>query len=84
MRDCDELEEALVRIRNWAQEAYPTEVFPEPDMKQVRSALEAAGVSLGAVSAHILRHALAGVGKIAQEALGKNSDEFLNGNKEIE
>lgn len=52
----------------WA-EAYPLDVFPAPDLARARVALEAAGMSLDAISASAMRHVIAGVGKIAREAL---------------
>lgn len=64
----DELEEALQRIIQWS-EAYPLEIFPEPDLKKARALLEAGGITLDSVSAHCMRHVVEGVGKIAREAL---------------
>lgn len=59
--------EALKQIADWAS-AYPLDVFPEPDLKRAHEVLEAAGLSLGAISAHAMRHVLAGVQKIAAAA----------------
>lgn len=64
----DELIEALQKIVSWS-EAYPLEVFPEPDLKKARDLLAAGGITLDAVSAHCMRHVVEGVGKIAREAL---------------
>lgn len=64
----DDLESALYRIKQWS-EAYPLEVFPEPDLKKARALLEAGGITLDSVSAHCMRHCVKGVGKIAKEAL---------------
>lgn len=64
----DELEEALQRIVQWA-DAYPIDIFPEPDLKKARALLEAGGVTLDSVSAHCMRHVVEGVGKIARGAL---------------
>lgn len=64
----DELTEALFRIQQWS-EAYPLDIFPEPDLKKARALLEAGGITLDAVSAHCMRHCVEGVGKIAKEAL---------------
>jgi hypothetical protein len=63
--------EALKQISDWAQ-AYPLDVFPEPDLKRAHEVLEAAGLSLGAISAHAMRHVLDGVQKIA--AAGTTKD----------
>ena len=59
--------EALRQITEWAK-AYPLDVFPEPDLKRAHEVLEAAGMSLGAISAHAMRHVLTGVQKIAMAA----------------
>lgn len=63
------LTEALGRIVEWS-EAYPLDVFPEPDFEKVRSVLEASGMTLDAVSASNMRHVLKGAGAIARAALG--------------
>jgi hypothetical protein len=62
-------EEALQRIVQWS-EAYPLDIFPEPDLKKARQLLEAGGMTLDAISAHCMRHVVEGVGKIAKQALG--------------
>jgi len=61
-------EEALQRIVQWA-DAYPLDIFPEPDFKRVNEVLTAAGMTVDAISASAMRHVIAGVGKIAREAL---------------
>lgn len=70
----DTLETALERIVQWA-EAYPLDVFPEPDFKRVHEVLKAAGLGLDQVSASNMRHVVKGVGEIARSALGKGSDD---------
>ena len=62
-------EEALQRIKSWS-EAYPTSVFPEPDILKAARVLEQNGLTLDSISAHCMRHVIAGVGAIAAEALG--------------
>ncbi len=69
----DELSTALHMIAQWS-EAYPTTIFPEPDLKKARELLEAGGITLDAISAHCMRHVVQGVGKIARDALNKESD----------
>ena len=64
----DLLRQALHRIRSWS-EAYPIDIFPEPDLKKARELLEAGGITLDSISAHCMRHVIEGVGKIAKEAL---------------
>ncbi len=64
----DELIEALQRIVQWS-EAYPLDIFPEPDLKKARDLLAAGGITLDAISAHCMRHVIEGVGNIARDAL---------------
>jgi hypothetical protein len=66
-------EEALERIDQWA-DAYPLEVFPEPDMKAVRKALEAAGITIDCVSASNMRHVITQVKHITSAALEFTDD----------
>jgi len=68
----DFYEDALMSILSWAT-AYPISVFPEPDLVKARSLLEAGGMTLDAVSASNMRHALSGVGRIAAEAISAAS-----------
>ena len=67
----DRLEEALQRIAHWA-DAYPLDVFPEPDeayYKKAHEVLTANGMTLDRLSAAAMRHVVKGVGRIAKEAL---------------
>jgi hypothetical protein len=61
-------ENALNRISQWAQ-AYPLEVFPEPDFDKARELLKAGGMTLDAISASNMRYVINGVGDIANKAL---------------
>lgn len=68
---CEELEEALTRIAQWA-DAYPPGVFIPPtpaQLKRAHEVLKAFGMSIDGISAHAMRHALAGVGEIAKGVL---------------
>jgi hypothetical protein len=56
-KDMLALQEALAEINQWA-EAYPLDLFPEPDFKQVAAALSAAGITLDCVSASNMRHVI--------------------------
>jgi len=67
-RERDALREALERIEQWGR-AYPLSVFPEPDFAKAREALEAAGLTLDAVSASNMRYIVEGVSEIARAAL---------------
>jgi len=62
-------EEALQQIAQWSN-AYPTTVFPEPDLDKARMLLEAGGITLDSISAHCMRHVIKGVGDIAKNVLG--------------
>jgi hypothetical protein len=62
------LEAALHRIVQWS-EAYPLDIFPEPDLEKAHELLKAGGITLDAVSAHCMRRVVRGVGMIAREAL---------------
>ena len=69
---CDELEEALWRIAQWA-DAYPSDIFHVPtpaELKKAHEVLKANGITIDALSAYSMRHALRGVGDIAKGALG--------------
>lgn len=64
----EKFETALRNIVQWS-EAYPVDIFPEPDWVKVRALLEAGGVTLDSVSASCMRRVVKGVGEIAQKAL---------------
>lgn len=50
----------LETIRRWC-DAYPVEVFPEPDMRKAHELLKAGGMTLDAVSASNMRRVLDGI-----------------------
>ena len=64
----ERMENALHQISQWAQ-AYPLDVFPEPDFKKAYEVLKAADVSLGAVAASSMRHVITQVQAIVNAAL---------------
>jgi hypothetical protein len=64
----ERLEAALQRIVQWS-EAYPLDIFPEPNLVRARALLEAGGITLDSISAHCIRHVIEGAGQIAREAL---------------
>ena len=66
----DRLREALEQLVTWS-EAYPLDIFPEPDLKRAHEVLTAHGMTLDALSAKAARHVIEGVGKIARAALAK-------------
>lgn len=55
--EIERLKDDFERLREWA-DAYPVEVFKEPDFKRVNQVLDAAGLSLTAVSASNFRYVL--------------------------
>jgi len=61
--EVEKRDEALDQIRNWA-DAYPLQVFPEPDLKRAAAVLHDAGMTLDAISASNMRHVLSGVKRI--------------------
>jgi hypothetical protein len=62
------LGDALERLRDWA-DAYPLDVFPEPDFEKAQELLQFGGITLDAISASIIRHVV--------EAVRKQVDEIL-------
>jgi hypothetical protein len=58
----EELEDCLQKIVNWC-DAYPLDIFPEPDFEAVKFALASKGIKLDAVSASNMRHVVNGVKK---------------------
>lgn len=62
----DELEDKLQKIKNWC-DAYPLEVFPEPDLDEVAFILKENGMTLDAVSASNMRHVLNGIKDIVDQ-----------------
>lgn len=67
-----DLTDALQQLQSWV-EAYPIDIFPEPDLKKAAELLRAGGLTLDAVSASASRHVLAGIKKIVNRALAKES-----------
>ena len=75
------LTEALEEIEDWSH-AYPIAAFPEPDFTKARAALEAAGMTLDAVSASNMRHVVNRVAAMARKALAalaQTQEEKTNG-----
>jgi hypothetical protein len=64
----DRMEEALHQIKTWAQ-AYPLAVFPEPDFAKAHEVLQAAGMTVDAISASNMRHIITRVQAIVDAAL---------------
>lgn len=66
-RSTDSAERAFQAIRDWAK-AYPLTVFPEPDLARAAAVLEAAGMTLDAISADAMRHVITQVAKIVDDS----------------
>jgi hypothetical protein len=64
----DKLRGALALIRGWAA-AYPLSIFPEPDLEKAAVLLAAGGMTLDAVSASAIRHAVESLIDLAEGAL---------------
>lgn len=62
----EELEEKLERIKTWCN-AYPVDIFPEPDFKLVQKALKEHGITLDAVCASNFRFVLKGIKDIVDD-----------------
>ena len=62
------LREAIEKIQQW-QQAYPLDIFPEPDLKKAHKVLKVAGMTLDAISASNTRHVINGVRDIVERAL---------------
>jgi len=60
-----EMQDKLIKLRQWT-EAYPLDVFPEPDFKKAAKALKENGMTLDAISASNMRHVLKGVQDIIE------------------
>lgn len=67
--EIERLREALEEIQQWA-DAYPTDIFLEPDWKRAHEVLTAAGMTLDGIAASIIRRNIERVGQIARAALG--------------
>jgi len=70
-----QLEEALFRISEWVN-AYPLDIFPEPDEAWFEKAswvLKEHGLALDRFAAHCMRHVITRVGAIAKTALAESS-----------
>ena len=62
------LEDVLRKIVQWS-EAYPLDIFPEPDFEKARKLLKDGGMTIDGISASNMRHVITEVAKIAKAAL---------------
>lgn len=56
----DQMSSKIFALRQWA-DAYPLDIFPEPDFKKAREGLASVGITLDSVSASNMRHVIIGV-----------------------
>jgi hypothetical protein len=61
----DHYEDKLDKIKRWC-DAYPIDIFPEPDLKKAAKILKENGMTLDAISASNMRHVLSGVKRIIE------------------
>lgn len=64
------MREALEKIATW-QQAYPLDIFPEPDLKRAHQVLKSFGMGIDGISASNMRHVLMGIKNIVDAGLGK-------------
>jgi hypothetical protein len=63
------INDAIRKITEWKDKAYPLNAFPEPDPKRAREILQAGGMTLDDVSASNIRFALKRVCEMLDEAM---------------
>ena len=68
LTDSDALLTGIEKIIQWS-EAYPLDVFPEPDFDKARKLLKDGGMTIDGISASNMRHVITEVAKIAKAAL---------------
>ena len=71
----EQVNEAIEKITEWKDKAYPLDIFPEPDLKKAHELLTAGGMSLDIVSASCFRSVLGRVCEILAAALKKERDD---------
>lgn len=64
----EDLEDVLHQVKQWC-DAYPLDIFPEPDFKHAHELLTAGGMTLDAISASNMRHVCTGISKIIAPAI---------------
>jgi hypothetical protein len=64
------LREALEDFVRWS-DAYPTDIFIEPDYAKAHELLRVGGMTLDAITASVMRRAITDIGKRARAALAQ-------------
>lgn len=73
--ELEELQTKLCRIKAWT-EAYPLNVFPEPDLKRAAKVLRENGMTLDSISASSIRHVLSHIKEIIEGAAETKLSDF--------
>lgn len=66
-------QELIHRLHSWSQ-AYPLDLFPEPDLKAAHEVLSAHGMGIGGISASMGRHVLRRVAEMLGTDVNTGSD----------
>lgn len=66
MTELERLQNKLHKIKIWI-DAYPLDVFPEPDFKKAAQVLKQNGITLDSISASNMRHVLNGIKDILEK-----------------
>lgn len=63
MSELEELQDKMNQIKTWIN-AYPLEMFPEPDLEKAAKVLKESGMTLDSISASNMRYVLNGIKNI--------------------
>ncbi len=67
MSELEKLQNKMWKIKIWI-DAYPLDIFPEPDFKKAHEVLKQHGMTLDAISASSMRHVLNGIKNIIENS----------------
>jgi len=65
MDELEVLQDKMHRIKTWV-EAYPLDMFPEPDFEKAARVLKENGMTLGAITTSNIRYVLNGIKEIVE------------------
>lgn len=65
IHNLEKLQDKMHKIITWIN-AYPLDIFPEPDLKKAHKILKQHGMTLDAISASNMRHVLNGIKNIIE------------------
>lgn len=63
--EIERLNDSMHKINQWL-EAYPVDLFPEPDLEKAHKVLKENGINLGAISASNFRHIIKGIKELTE------------------